>query len=78
MFEHANLKTLMNEVRTDHPKKIKKYNVWLEKSRKKIGADKTYYELKVIELRKTEFEKEGKIKKVFLWWVEIGIKKGPG
>jgi len=32
----------------------------------------------VIELRKTEFEKEGKIKKVFLWRVEIGIKKGPG
>jgi len=32
----------------------------------------------VFELTKTEFEKEGKIKKVFLWRVEIGIKKGPG
>ena len=44
----------------------------------KIGADKTYYQYKVIKLTKTEFEKEGKLKKVFLWRVEIGIKKGPG
>ena len=68
----------MNEVRKSFKKIKKKYNDWLEKSHKKIGADKTYYELKVFELTKTEFAKEGKIKKVFLWRVEIGIKKGPG